>query len=155
MPSLFDKVPQTLSRDALGSLSKSALVGSKNAVGIANKTLSNIVPGSTLKDLTKNALEKDEVVLSDTVDIPNALSMKKTAKTATKVAAEIKNAALAASYKGVLESIQSSAAAGANKIVLDVPSAGVGKEAGDFLRNQGYIVKENVINGEIKMTVSW
>jgi hypothetical protein len=155
MPSLFDKVPQTLSRDALGSLSKSALIGSKNAVGIANKTLSNIVPGSTLKDITKSALEKDEVILPDTVDIPDAKKMKRTANAALKAAAEIKNAALAANYKGVLESIQSSALVGANNIILDVPSAGVGKEAGDFLRAQGYTVTENIVNGEIKMTVRW
>lgn len=155
MPSLFDKVPKTLSRDALGSLSKSALVGSKNAVGIANKNLSNIVPGSILKDLTKNALEKDEVTLPDTVIIPDALKMKRATSTAIKAAAEIKNAALAANYKGVLESIQSSALAGTSSITLSVPSAGVSKEAGDFLKNQGYTIKENVINGEIKMTVSW
>jgi hypothetical protein len=155
MPSLFDKVPQTLTRDALGSLSKSALAGASNAVGLANKALAGINPGQALKDLAKGALGKDSVTIPDTVSIPNALSMKKAAKNAAKAAAKLKNSALAASYKGVLEGIQASAASGAGSLDLKIPTAGVGKEAGDFLKEQGYKIKENVVKGVTKMTVGW
>ena len=155
MPTLFDKVPQTLSRDALGSLSKSALAGASNAVGAANKALANITPGAALKDLAKGALGGDSVKIPDTVPIPNALSMKKAAKKAAQAAAKVKSAALAASYKGVLEGIQSSALAGAKDMALKIPSAGIGKEAGDFLKGQGYNIKESVVKGVTKMTVGW
>ena len=155
MPSLFDKIPQTLSRDALGSLSKGALAGASNAVGAANKALAGINPGEALKNLAKGALGKDSVTIPDTVAIPNALSMKKAAKAAAKAAAKIKTSALAASYKGVLEGIQASAASGAGSLDLKIPTAGLGKEAGDFLKGQGYSIKESVVKGVSKMTVGW
>lgn len=155
MPSLFDKVPQTLTRDALGSLSKGALAGASNSVGLANKALADIRPGEALKNLAKSALNSDTVTLPDTVIIPTALSMKKTAKDAANLAAKLKNSALAASYKGVLESIQASAEAGEDSLELKIPTAGVSKEAGDFLKSQGYNISENVVKGVTRMTVSW
>lgn len=151
----FDKLPQTLSRDSLGSLSKGALAGASNAVGAANKALAGIKPGEALKNLTKGALGKDSVTIPDTVAIPNALSMKKAAKAAAKAAAKVKTSALAASYKGVLEGIQASAASGAGSLDLKIPSAGLGKEAGDFLKGQGYKITESVVKGVSKMNVGW
>jgi hypothetical protein len=151
----FDKLPQTLSRDALGSLSKGALAGASNAVGAANKALAGIKPGEALKNLTKGALGKDSVTIPDTVAIPNALSMKKAAKAAAKAADKLKTSALAASYKGVLEGIQASAASGAGSLDLKIPSAGLGKEAGDFLKGQGYKITESVVKGVSKMNVGW